>query len=215
MHESSALEIGAAERRRPTRHWILFFMRLVLGGIFTFSAWSKIMAPQALADAIVGFDIIPESIALEAAIMLIWLELICGIFMLLGLWARATVIVITGMLTLFEIGLISVVVRGIEVNCGCFGQFSEMQVGWHLKKHFEFIDLRTILRRRDVEFDEALDSLLTGLLADADRERNRIGIRRCINITATGDPVITTAALNSRCLTSRRRIYIRLGRPVN
>ena len=89
------------------------------------------MAPQALADAIVGFDIIPESIALEAAIMLIWLELICGTFMLLGLWARATVIVITGMLTLFEIGLISVVVRGIEVNCGCFGQFSEMQVGWN------------------------------------------------------------------------------------
>jgi putative oxidoreductase len=131
MHESSALEVAAAERRRPARHWILFFMRLVLGGIFTFSAWSKIMAPQALADAIVGFDIIPESIALEAAIMLIWLELICGIFMLLGLWARATVIVITGMLTLFEIGLISVVVRGVEVNCGCFGQFSEMQVGWH------------------------------------------------------------------------------------
>ena len=131
MHDLAASEAGGVERRRPMRHWMLFFMRLVLGGIFSFSAWSKIMAPQALADAIVGFDIIPESIALEAAIMLIWLELICGTFMLLGLWARATVIVITGMLTLFEIGLISVVVRGIEVNCGCFGQFSEMQVGWN------------------------------------------------------------------------------------
>jgi len=103
---------------------------MILGAVFSFSAWTKIMAPQALADAIVGFEIIPESIALKAAIMLIWLELICGTFMLLGLWARATVIVITGMLTLFEVGLISVVVRGIEVNCGCFGQFSEMQVGW-------------------------------------------------------------------------------------
>lgn len=131
MHERSASEEGGAERRSPKRHWVLLFMRLVLGGIFSFSAWSKIMAPQALADAIVGFDIIPESIALEAAIMLIWLELICGTFMLLGLWARATVIVITGMLTLFEVGLVSVVVRGIEVNCGCFGQFSEMQVGWN------------------------------------------------------------------------------------
>jgi uncharacterized membrane protein YphA (DoxX/SURF4 family) len=131
MHDRAASEAGGVERRRPWRHWMLFSMRLVLGGIFSFSAWSKIMAPQALADAIVGFDIIPESIALEAAIMLIWLELICGTFMLLGLWARATVIVITGMLTLFEIGLVSVVVRGIEVNCGCFGQFSEMQVGWN------------------------------------------------------------------------------------
>jgi len=105
-------------------------MRMTLGAVFSFSAWTKIMAPQALADAIVGFDIIPESIALKMAIMLIWLELICGTFMLFGLWARATVIVITGMLTLFQVGLISVVVRGIEVSCGCFGQFSEMQVGW-------------------------------------------------------------------------------------
>jgi len=103
---------------------------MTLGAVFSFSAWTKIMAPQALADAIVGFEIIPESIALKMAIMLIWLELICGTFMLFGLWARATVIVITGMLTLFQVGLISVVVRGIEVNCGCFGQFSEMQVGW-------------------------------------------------------------------------------------
>ena len=131
MPETSRLMTDNKNRRRPHTHWVLFFMRMVLGCVFSFSAWSKIMAPQALADAIVGFDIIPESIALEAAIMLIWLELICGTFMLLGLWARATVIVITGMLTLFEIGLISVVVRGIEVNCGCFGQFSEMQVGWN------------------------------------------------------------------------------------
>ncbi len=130
MPEISNPEAGDKNRRRPLVHWVLFSMRMVLGGVFGFSAWSKIMAPQALADAIVGFEIIPGSIALEAAIMLIWLELFCGIFMILGLWARATVIVITGMLTLFELGLISVVVRGIEVNCGCFGQFTEMMVGW-------------------------------------------------------------------------------------
>ena len=126
MHDVSYKKIYGRDRRRPLKHWVLLFMRMILGGVFSFSALSKIMAPQALADAIVAFEIIPEGIALEAAIMLIWLELICGIFMLLGIWARATVIVITGMLTLFEIGLISVVVRGIEVNCGCFGQFSEI-----------------------------------------------------------------------------------------
>ncbi len=118
------------DRRHPLKHWILFLMRMILGAVFSFSAWGKILAPQSLADAIVGFEIIPESIALEAAIILIWLELICGTFMFLGLWARATVIVITGMLTLFEIGLIHVVVSGIEVSCGCFGQFSETPIGW-------------------------------------------------------------------------------------
>lgn len=119
------------ELRRPMRHWLLLLMRMILGGIFAFSASSKFLAPQALADAIVGFEMIPESWALEAAIVLIWHELICGTFMLLGLWTRATAIIISGMLAAFQVGLISVMVRGIEVSCGCFGQFSEMQVGWH------------------------------------------------------------------------------------
>ena len=130
MPKGTLADNAQTDRRRPLTHWVLFFMRMALGCVFSYSAWSKITAPQALADAIVGFEIIPNGIALEAAIMLIWLELICGIFMFLGLWARATVILITSMLILFEVGLISVVIRGIEVYCGCFGQFSVTKVGW-------------------------------------------------------------------------------------
>ncbi len=121
---------GGSERRRPLKHWILLLMRMILGGVFAFSAISKFAAPNALADALIGFQMIPESIALEAAVILIWHELICGIFMLLGLWTRATTIVLSVMLTIFEIGLASVMIRGIEVHCGCFGQFTETQVGW-------------------------------------------------------------------------------------
>ncbi len=130
MQESLNTKTFNKNKRQPLKHWVLFLMRMLLGAVFSYSAWCKILAPQALSDAIVGFEIIPESIALEAAIMLIWLELFCGIFMFLGLWARATVIVITCILTLFEIGLIHVVISGIEVSCGCFGQFSETPVGW-------------------------------------------------------------------------------------
>ena len=117
-------------QRHPLRHWLLLVMRLALGGTFALAAWFKFPAPQALADAIVGFELIHESMALEAAIILIWLEIICGTCMILGLWTRATAIVISGMLIVFQVGLISVVERGIEVNCGCFGQINEMQVGW-------------------------------------------------------------------------------------
>lgn len=130
MLDVSNTQQFGTDMRRPVRHWGLFIMRMILGAVFSFSAWSKIMAPQVLADAIVGFELVPESIALEAAIMLIWLELICGAFMILGLWARATVIVITAMLAIFQAGLVSVILRGIEIDCGCFGQFSEIHVGW-------------------------------------------------------------------------------------
>lgn len=105
-------------------------MRMSLGGIFAFSAFTKFAAPQALADAITGFKIIPESIALEVAVILIWHELVCGTFMFLGLWTRATTIVLSVLLILFEAGIASVIVRDMELYCGCFGQFSEMQIGW-------------------------------------------------------------------------------------
>ncbi len=121
---------SARDRRSPAKHWLLLAMRMILGGVFAFSAISKFAAPNALADALVGFEMVPASLALEAAVVLIWHELICGTFMLLGLWTRATTIVLSGMLIVFEIGLASVMIRGLEVNCGCFGQFSETQVGW-------------------------------------------------------------------------------------
>ena len=45
---------------------------------------------------------------------------------------------------------------------------AEMQVCRHLEKHVEFINLRTVFRRSDVEFDEAIDCFFTGPLADAE-----------------------------------------------
>ena len=55
------------------------------------------------------------------------------------------------------------------------GHHGEMQVGRHLEKHLELINLRTVLRRRDVKFDQSLHSLLTGLLADAEVGRLAAG----------------------------------------
>ena len=47
------------------------------------------------------------------------------------------------------------------------GNNAEMQRRRHLKKHLELINLRTILRRGDVKFDEAFYGLLAGLPTDA------------------------------------------------
>ena len=60
-------EKSGKDLRRPARHWLLLVFRMVLGGLFVVSASMKIMAPRALADAISGFQMVPESIALEAA----------------------------------------------------------------------------------------------------------------------------------------------------
>ena len=42
---------------------------------------------------------------------------------------------------------------------------------WHFQKHFELMHLRAVLGSRDVEIDEAIDSLFAGPLADAEVRR--------------------------------------------
>ena len=51
--------------------------------------------------------------------------------MLLGVWSRQSGAVVAGMLLVFTLALGSVLVRGLPVECGCFGGlFGEMKVTW-------------------------------------------------------------------------------------
>ena len=79
-------------------------MRIALGGTFISAAWGKMIDPLNFYLAIVAFDMIPQNTVGVAAMALIWHELICATFMLLGLWTRAATILISGMLGVFLVG---------------------------------------------------------------------------------------------------------------
>lgn len=130
MSNEGAQNVPGRNQRRPLRHWLLFFLRILLGGVFAFSAWSKLLAPHAFADAIGAFQILPEHLWMIVAVILIWHELICGTFMLLGLWTRATAIVMCVLLGTFLLAVVSAMTKGLEIACGCFGSFSETDLGW-------------------------------------------------------------------------------------
>lgn len=130
MSDSAPSHDAPKYKRHPARHLVLFFMRVILGGLFAFAAWGKIFSPFAFRDAIAAFEILPANWCLTAAVILIWHELVCGTFMLLGLWTRAATILMSGMLLTFLFGVTSAVIRGIEISCGCFGSFAETDVGW-------------------------------------------------------------------------------------
>lgn len=109
--------------------WILLAIRLLLGGVFLFASLGKIGAPQAFAASIGGFKLIHESILLEVGLLLLWHEVICGILVLLGIWARAAAMVLTGLLGLFFLAMASAYARGLDIDCGCFGALINSGVG--------------------------------------------------------------------------------------
>lgn len=116
--------------RLSGRSWILFGLRLIVGGVFIFAATGKIAFPYAFADSIGAFELLHESVLLTVAVFLMWQEGLCGIFLVFGLWTRATALVASTWLTVFFVVLVTAYARGLDIDCGCFGILLESKVGW-------------------------------------------------------------------------------------
>jgi len=96
--------------------------RLVLGGIFVWAAVGKIPEAGSLAQTMTQFKLLPEALILPFAYFLPWLELVCGLGLVLGIYARGAAWWATVLLVIFIVALAANLSRGLEVDCGCFGQ---------------------------------------------------------------------------------------------
>lgn len=115
----------------PVTRSITLVARLVIGAVFITAALDKIIAPDAFAKNILNYLIVPTPFINLMALVLPWLELMCGIALVLGLWVR-TGAAITGALLVVFIGAVaSAMLQGLDINCGCFSQDGEgTKVGW-------------------------------------------------------------------------------------
>ena len=112
-----------------TNDWILLATRLLLGGVFLFASLGKISAPQAFAASIGGFKLLHDTILLEVSLLILWHEVICGVLILIGVWARPAAMVLACMLIMFFLALASAYARGLDIDCGCFGALMASGVG--------------------------------------------------------------------------------------
>ena len=106
------------------------FVRLFLAGVFGFAAYMKLRegGSEAFAESIRAFRILDEAnhehLVVLATFAVPWLEAICAVLILLGLWTRAAAFSMLGALSVFMWAIYSVVSRGLNIQCGCFGDFS-------------------------------------------------------------------------------------------
>jgi len=102
-------------------HWIA---RLILGVAFLYAAIIKIAAPLDFADSIAAFQILPTALINIIALGLPWFELACSLMVLTGFHLRAGALGLVAMLTVFTIAIASALLRGLSIDCGCFGSHS-------------------------------------------------------------------------------------------
>lgn len=122
---------------------ILLLMRLALAALFLFAAWQKLKpgtdlvvdsGPQKFAQAIQGFRILPEHLVYLATGVIPWLEVLCALLLIVGVWTRAAAWLLALLLAGFTAAVVSVLLRGMSLTCGCFGDLTLLcpkgTMGW-------------------------------------------------------------------------------------
>ena len=101
--------------------WLGVLARLVLGGVWLWAGLAKLPHPNASVSAVRAYQLIPTGMAETLGRVLPMLEIVVGACLVLGLLVRVSGAVSALMLVAFVVGIVSVWVRGIEIDCGCFG----------------------------------------------------------------------------------------------
>ena len=96
--------------------------RVILGIIFIYASYSKILDPAAFSKNIHNFHITDNFVWVEnlVALILPWLEMIVGVFLIFGVFLEGATNITIGMLIFFIIIISQALFRGIDVHCGCY-----------------------------------------------------------------------------------------------
>ena len=100
--------------------YLLWVIRIVIGIVFIYASFYKIISPFDFAKSIRNYDMMPIELVNLPAIILPYLEFICGILLITGKMRKGTSFWMIIMLVGFIIGLTQAYMRGLDINCGCF-----------------------------------------------------------------------------------------------
>ncbi|HET7437401.1 MAG TPA: MauE/DoxX family redox-associated membrane protein [Thermoanaerobaculia bacterium] len=121
-------------REAITHPWLTIRVQLALGAIFVAAAIPKITDPPSFAHMIYNYRILPGGLINLAALTMPWVEILCGLLLILGVWVKPARTIIGLMLVVFMIAISINLARGNAIDCGCFdvsaaGKTYEQRIG--------------------------------------------------------------------------------------
>jgi putative oxidoreductase len=95
-------------------------LRCGIGLLLVWAALSKLADPQPFVAAIMAYQMgLPLPLIKLIAVALPWLELLCGLLLLLGHWVRAAAGLVALMFLVFFLATARAWALGYEISCGC------------------------------------------------------------------------------------------------
>ena len=103
------------------KQWVGLVARLIVGVVDLLAGLSKFSDPAGNVRAVRAYRILPEAVVPTVGHALPTVEIVIGSLLILGLFTRAMGILSGLFFLAFIIGISSAWARGLEINCGCFG----------------------------------------------------------------------------------------------
>ena len=110
---------------RPILRVARLLLRVAIAALFLFAAITKLVDPSSFAQQIANYQLTPWPATAVLSVFLPALELCVGISLLLGRWESGALVWVAILLTIFSGALLSAIVRGLSIDCGCFGRSIE------------------------------------------------------------------------------------------
>ena len=109
---------------------VVFILRVALGGVFLAAGGLKVGHADVFASEIAGFQLLPHPLIAPLALLLPFLELMIGVYLVVGLFTRFAAWFAALEMAVFAAAIASAVLRGISTSCGCFGPSDHATTSW-------------------------------------------------------------------------------------
>ena len=121
----------------PNHWWVVF--RVLLGALMLWAAVSKLAEPTEFLGSIYAYDLpLPRALLQAVAVVLPWLELLCGLLLIANQWSETALVTIIGLLGVFVLATGQAWARGLEISCGCFNlEIFGVDSSWKVVKFIE------------------------------------------------------------------------------
>jgi hypothetical protein len=106
---------------------------IIIGGLFIYAGAVKVIDPAEFARDIDNYKMLPWQLSVGMGFYLPWLEIFCGLALIIRVLHRGSVFILTALMVLFIVITIVARMRGLDISCGCFGHASKyLSFAWHL-----------------------------------------------------------------------------------
>lgn len=106
-----------------------------LGGFFLLAGALKLVDPVEFARAILRYQLVGEQLAWTGALFVPWTEIVVAAGLFFKNWRTASCWLLFALLLFFEAILLSALIRGLDIDCGCLGTNTSSSVSFALMRN--------------------------------------------------------------------------------